>query len=130
MEYSKVKCYCGDSVRLRNPYSIEPKKYQQAFWALLLGKQLAKDIVELSDKIYWLITANFSGITIALGIFVISTEQCKTEFDLPYYFNSDPVRIGWFFFLPEEIFLGSRFDNTSFNTHGSENTLSILSPIQ
>jgi len=41
-----VKCYSGDSVRLRNPYSIERKKRQQAFLALLLEKQLAKDIVE------------------------------------------------------------------------------------
>ena len=28
LEYSKVKCYNGDSVRLRNPYSIERKKRQ------------------------------------------------------------------------------------------------------
>jgi len=46
LEYSKVKCYNGDSVRLRNPYSIECKKHQQAFLAPLPGKQLAKDFVE------------------------------------------------------------------------------------
>jgi hypothetical protein len=84
-------------MRLRNPYSIKHKKHQQAFLAPLPGKQLAKDIVELSDKIYWLITANFSGITIALGIFVISTEQCRTRFDLPYNFNSYPEELGELF---------------------------------
>jgi len=41
-----VKCYSGDYVRLRNPYSIERKKRQQAFLAPLPGKQLAKDIVD------------------------------------------------------------------------------------
>ena len=46
LEYSKVKCYSGDSVRLRNLYSIEHKKHQQAFLAPLPGKQMAKDIVE------------------------------------------------------------------------------------
>ena len=29
LEYSKVKCYSGDSVHLWNPYSIERKKRQQ-----------------------------------------------------------------------------------------------------
>ena len=52
MEYSKVKCYSGDSVSLQNPYSIERKKRQQAFLAPLQGKQLAKDFVEWFDKIY------------------------------------------------------------------------------
>ena len=28
LEYSKVKCYSGDPVRLRNLYSIENKKHQ------------------------------------------------------------------------------------------------------
>jgi hypothetical protein len=44
LEYSKVKCYSGDSVRLRNIYSIGHKKCQQAFLAQLPEKQLAKDI--------------------------------------------------------------------------------------
>jgi len=35
--------------------------------ASLSGTQLAKDIVEWSYRIYQIITANFSGITIALG---------------------------------------------------------------
>ena len=34
LEYSKVKCYNGDSVRLWNPYSIERKKCPQAFLAV------------------------------------------------------------------------------------------------
>ena len=46
LEYSKVKCYSIDSVRLQNIYSIGHKKCQQAFLAPLLGKQLAKDIVD------------------------------------------------------------------------------------
>ena len=29
LEYSKVKCYSGNSVRLRNLYSIGHKKHQQ-----------------------------------------------------------------------------------------------------
>ena len=33
-------------MRLRNIYSIDNKKRQQAFLALLPGKQLAKDIVD------------------------------------------------------------------------------------
>ena len=41
-----MKCYSGDSVRLQNIYSIGHKKCQQAFLALLPGKQLAKDIVD------------------------------------------------------------------------------------
>ena len=41
-----MKCYSGDSVHLRNIYSIGHKKCQQAFLALLSGKQLAKDIVD------------------------------------------------------------------------------------
>ena len=46
LEYSKVKCYNCDYVRLQNIYSIGHKKCQQAFMAPLPGKQLAKDIVD------------------------------------------------------------------------------------
>ena len=46
LEYSKMKCYNGDSVHLQNIYSIGHKKSQQAFLAPLPGKHLAKDIVE------------------------------------------------------------------------------------
>jgi hypothetical protein len=60
----------------------------------LLGKLLAKDIVEYFDKIYWFIAANFSGLTIAHFVFLIYAEQCMTGFDLPYNFNPNLERIG------------------------------------
>ena len=52
LEYSKVKCYSGDSVCLQNIYSIGHKKCQQAFLAPLTEEQLAKDVVESFNKSY------------------------------------------------------------------------------
>jgi hypothetical protein len=60
----------------------------------LLGKQLTKSIIELIDKIYYFIIANFSSLTIALSIFVIDAEQCMTSFNLPTKFDPNPERIG------------------------------------
>ena len=45
LEYSKVKCYSGDSMCLQNLYSFGHQKCQQSFLVLLPGKQLAKDII-------------------------------------------------------------------------------------
>jgi hypothetical protein len=60
-----ILCAC------RIPTNIEHKRLQQAFLAPLSGKQLAKVIVELCDKVYCFITANFSGLTIALSIILL-----------------------------------------------------------
>ena len=92
-----MKCNSGDSVHLQNPYSIEHKKHQQAFLALLPGKQLAKVIVELCDKVYCFITVSFSGFSIVLSLslsLLIDAEQCMASFDLSSNFNPNPERIG------------------------------------
>ena len=77
LEYSKVKGYSGDSVRLRNIYSIGHKKRQQAFLAPLPGKQLAKDIVESLINF-----TSLSPLTLAgLSLVSLSFDQCRAVHD-------------------------------------------------
>jgi hypothetical protein len=52
-------------------------------------KRSLNSLIKFTD----FITANFSGLTIALFIFVIYAEQCMTGFDLPYNFNPNSERI-------------------------------------
>ena len=77
LEYSKVKCYSGDSVRLRNINSIEYKKRQQVFLAPLPGKQLAKDIID--SLIYF---TSLSPLTLAgLSLLSLSFNRCRVVHD-------------------------------------------------
>ena len=77
LEYSKVKCYSGDSVRLQNIYSIGHKKRQQAFLAPLPGKQLSKDIVDSLIN-----STSLSPLTVAgLPLLSLSFDRCRAVHD-------------------------------------------------
>ena len=120
---SVILCACGIyillSVRNANKY----------FWRHCRGINWLK----ISSKSLITFT-NLSPLFLA-GLPLLSVSlsflQSSVGPDSIYHITSTQIQkeLGEFF-PPEEIFLGSRFDNTSFNTHGSEDTPSILSPVQ